>query len=204
MFGFGLSPKDKWVLNQVETMVLPLATLIGQDAKALARKLFDQTKTELSAQYGDGIYAEDLGNKLIASKKDLVTKRLAAGLTAEDIREYWNQPLLMQALQTKFLQVGDYVLLEAAMNQGKSKEQIDDMVRGWRKTKPRWGDPDHWDPALPVNQGFTAEDADVYAEFIVREGRWREKTPPAEQQALLAQHTSYNAMMRALVRSGRL
>lgn len=203
MFGFGMSAKDKWYVNQVEIMMTPLAQLMGQDVKHMAREIFDATKTELSAIHGEGIYTENLGDNLIATKKDLVEKRLVAGLTLDDIRSYWNQPLLMTALQNKFLELSDFVAMNMyiAQHTGKSAAQLSDeemtnILRKRRKSVLRWGDPEQWNPALPINEGLTLEDSDIYIEFMPRVGRWRQVITEAEQDAIASKFSSYNAMVR--------
>jgi hypothetical protein len=204
MFGFGMSAKDKWHLNQAEVMMAPMAKLMGQDVKLLARQMFDATKAEVAAQYGEAIYAENLGDKLIATKKDFVEKRLAAGLSLVDIRTYWNQPMLMVALQNKFMEMSDFVALDMRRRMGNSMDKLANFARNRRKTEPRWGDPERWNHALPVNEGFAKEDADIYIEFYMRVELWREKTSEAEQSALLSKFSSYNAMLRDLIRKGSI
>ena len=146
MFGFGMSAKDKWHLGQVEVMMAPNAKLMGQDAKPLARQMFDTTKAELMAQHGQAIYAENLGDKLIATNKDFVAKRLAAGLSLDDIRAYCNQTMLMVALQGRYMEISEFVLLKlcAVRQTGKGMDEltVDDLTniaRSRRKTEPRWG-----------------------------------------------------------------
>lgn len=204
MFGFGMSAKDKWHLGQVEVLLTPIAKLMGRDVKPLARQLFDVTKAEVAAQYGEATYAENLGDKIIATKKDFVEKRLAAGLSLDDIRCHWNQSLLMQALQNKHLEIADLMALEMARQTGKNMDELANIMRSLRKKNPRWGDPEQWNPMLPANEGFILEDADIYIEFFARVGRWWEKTSEAEQSALLSKFSSYNAMLRDLIRKGSI
>lgn len=204
MFGFGMSPRDKWHLSQVELMIRPIALSSGQDVKTLARQFFDSTKEEAVKRMGENAYIENYGEKIIANKKELVEKRVAAGLAVDDIRNYWNQTPLMLEIQSKFLEMADFMALNVAQQLGKSDQELQAMVAGWRKTQPRWGDPEQWNPTLPVNNGFSSIDADLYIEFYLRVNRWREKTPEASQNALLKDFTSYNAMIRQLVKDKQL
>lgn len=204
MFGFGMSQRDKWHLSQAEILFTPVAKMMGQDGKAQARQLFDAVKAEVVKHMGENAYAENMGDRLIANKKNEVDKRLAAGLTIDDIRGYWNQTPLMLNLQNKLLEMSDFMELDIARQMGKSMDDMQAVAAGWRKIKPRWGDPEQWNPAFPVNKGFTQEDADLYIEFYLRVSRWQEKTPESEQNAMLENFSSYNAMLRDLIRKGTI
>lgn len=203
-FGGGMSAKDKWHLEQVEVMMAPIAKLIEQDPRAMAKEFFDATKDEVVKKMGNNAYIEDMGERLIAAQKEMIAKRVAAGLTLDDIRGYWNQTPLMHNLQNKLMEMADFMELNIAQQMGKSMDDMQAIAVGWRKTKPRWGDPEQWNAALPVNQGFTAEDADLFIEFYMRVSRWQAKTTESDQKALLRNFNSYNAMLRDLARKGAL
>lgn len=209
MFGFGMSDKDKWHLEQVEIMMEPYALLVGQkEVKKLARQMFDNIKAQLASKYGAAIYAEDTGDKMIATNKDFVDKRLAAGLTIEDIRNFWNQTLLMHELFDEIINFKVHLELSKLHQMGKNQDDIANIMADFgqdlRKKEPRWGAPDKWNPDLPVNKGFSMDDADIYIEFFTRVGRWQLKTPDAELRLLLAKYSSYNAMLRDLICNGSI
>lgn len=200
MFGFGMSAKDKWHLEQTEEMLAPLAAVAGAEVKPLARQLFDDTKAEVTKQYGDNMYLETFGDQFV-KKEAFITKRLAAGLTVDDVRQHRNQTLFLQMLHAKVLEMTAFVAIDAARQQGKD---ILEVARQRRRTGPQYGEPEAWDASLPVNSVFTEADADIYIEFLARVGRWQEKTPPAAQTDLLSKYTSFNAMVRDLVGQGKL
>ena len=207
MFGFGMSARDKWHLQQMEVMMEPFAITISQkEAKKLARQMFDDAKAQLAPKYGAAMYAEDIGDKLIATKKDFVEKRLAAGLSLEDIRNYWNLTFLMRELLFSFLEMPIFMELTKLREMGKNQDEIDDIMdkwaHDWRKKDPRWGEPDQWNSDLPANNGYSLDDADMYIEFHLRVMRWQTKTTKTEQQSLLKNYSSYNAMLRNLIRTG--
>ena len=197
-----MAEKDKWHLGQVEVMMGPLAEIMGQDVKQVARQLFDTTKVETAARHGEAMYVENNGDKLIATRKDFVEIRQSAGLTIDDIRDFWNQTVLMINLQLKFMEMSEVIAMEVECQLAKDKVETENIIRGWRKKQVRWGDPELWNPSLPINNGFTSEDADIYLEFRIRIGQWQEKTPEAEQEALSAKYSSFNAMLRDLIRQG--
>ncbi len=157
MFGFGMSPKDKWILEQTELMLASVALLTGDNMKPLARKIFEEMKAEAVAQYGENIYSESYGDRLVANESLLAT-RLSAGLTVDDVRNYWNMPVLLGQIQTKVLDLINFIIIDAARQSGKD---IVSVGRDRRKREPRYGDPEAWNAALPANQGFTSEDADI-------------------------------------------
>ena len=204
LFGGGnkIASKDKWHLEQLEMMLAPLARQIGQDVKAMARQFFDETKVEVVKQMGDNAYAENIGDQMISNQKakEMIDIRLAAGLTLDDFRAYWNQTPLMHNLQHKVLEMGDFIELNVAEQMGKSMDDLQAIAVDWRKSKPRWGDPEQWNPNLPVNEGFTSEDADLHIEFYIRVRKWMEKTSEFQQKLLLENFNSYNAMLRDLIR----
>lgn len=200
MFGFGMSAKDKWHLAQTEIILTPLAIMMETDVKPLARQLFDKVKAEAVEKHGNNIYSESIGDSVIANEPFL-SNRLAAGLTKDDVRNHWNQPLLMQRLQLEVIQTIDFIAIDVAHEQGKDLQEV---VRNRRRTNPQWGDPDAWNLTLPVNECFTKDDADIFIEFYLRVGRWQEKTPQAEKNEMLSKYTSFNAMIRDLVRQGKL
>jgi hypothetical protein len=200
MFGLGMSAKDKWILEQTAQMVAALAAGTGEPSKALARRIFDETKAEAAARYGDNMYSESNGDRLVQNQA-VLAKRTAAGLTVDDVRNYWNTPVLLALIQLKVLELTDFAIIHTAEKAGKGSVSV---ARERRKTEPRYGDPEKWSAAAPANQNFSMEDADIYPEFMMRVGRWQEKTPRTAQAALLSQHSSFNAMVRALVRQGEL
>jgi hypothetical protein len=55
-----------------------------------------------------------------------------------------------------------------------------------------------------VNEVFSQQDADLYLEFMTRVGQWRQKTSETNQANILAQYTSFNAMVRDLVKQGQI
>jgi len=198
MSGFGMSAKDKWHLEQTEVMLAPLALLMEADIKPLAKQLFDEVRAEASEKYGDNMYLESFGEQMI-TKEPFTSQRLAAGLTRDDVRNHWNQPLLMQLLQAKVMELTQFIELDVARQQGNDLQEV---ARNRRRGKPVYGDPDLWNQSLPVNQCFSREDADIYIELFIRVGRWQAITPMQKQSELLANYSSFNAMVRGLVKQG--
>ena len=196
---FDVSSLDGQILLHAEEM-LKVLSIYGFDVKAVAKELFDVTKTEAVARYGDNIYATSTGDRLITNE-EVMSPRRAAGLTSEEVQGYWNRPPLLLALEAKIQEHSDFMRMHTAKQQGKDLIAV---AQENRRASPIYGSPVTWNAQLPANQGFNAEDADLYPEFIIRVGRWQERTPKAEQQELLKKYSSFNAMIRGLIREGTI
>jgi hypothetical protein len=202
MFGFGMSAVDKAILRDTEKM-LAAYSLGGIDVKSLSRRIFDETKSELlndNRGNAQNLYIENIGDRLIQSKK-YFAPRQKAGLTEIDIQRFYNRPSLAVSIVVKINNMTKFILIDIARQNGNDLVQF---ARDNRRRSPIYGEPDLWDQTLPVNAIFSPEDADLYIEFMYRVGVWRERTPTAEQDGLVAQHTSFNAMIRNLVRQGKV
>jgi hypothetical protein len=181
-------------------MLAPLGLLTGDDVKPLARQIFDEMKADGVKRYGDNIYSESYGDRIVTNQA-VLTKRLSAGLTIDDVRNYWNMPVLLGLLQAKAREFVEFIVIDIARQSGKD---IVAVAHDRKKREPRYGDPEVWNPSLPANQGFTMEDADIYPEFGMRVGKWQARTSADELDAMLPKYTSFNAMVRALVHEGKL
>jgi len=199
MFGFGMSPKDKAILAHTERLLAGFL-LPGDDVRPLARELFDKAKAEAKGVYGDDMYSESYGDMMLANNV-LMKKRLDAGLTVADVHRYWSRPVFVGFIEAKVTELVDFVALDAAHKAGKDLVEV---TRDRRRREPRYGDPEKWNPSLPVNSVFSMEDADIYPEFAERVSLWQSKIPATEQTALLKQFTSFNALVRDLVRKGKI
>jgi len=193
MFGFGRPAQEKAVINlfalQLESLGLPSAEAVSN-----ATKLVDEVLSDLRPRGVDPFKATQ-GNEH-ATREQFVAPRLAAGLTIEDIRFYWNRPLLVIFCEVKMREMFNFIVVDMARLQGK------DLVAAsqhYKKTFPRYGDPSRWDPSEKFNEGLRDVDADVYPEFAARIDSWKGKTPPAETDRLIDRHGTLNAVVRHLV-----
>ena len=191
--------QDLALLKQTEKM-LAAFSIAGVDVVPIAEKIFDEAKAEAAERFGEDIYDCSFGDRMIA-KADFMAPRLAAGLEAEDVQDYWNRPLLLGLIEFKVREFIAFLVIDMAQMQGDS---LMDAARERRMSEPSYGVPSKWNPDLPVNAGLTREDADLYPEFFLRVERWRERMPTEDQLALAALYSSFNAMVRSLVRQGAL
>jgi hypothetical protein len=199
MFGIRSSNQDQALLAQTEKMLVPFVHA-GIDAGLIARKIFDEAKAEGQGRFGKDIYGNTFGDRAVTNG-EFMAPRLAAGLTVEDVQDYWNRPLLLGLIEFKVREFMDFIATDVAQQQG---ESLLGAVRERRMSGPSYGLPSKWDPNLPANKGLTAEDADLYPEFAVRVGRWQERIPPEDQEVLVANYSSFNALVRSLIRQGAL
>ena len=197
MSGIRNPTNDQAMLAQTEKMLAAFAHA-GVDVGPIARKIFDEAKAEALDRIGEDIYATTFGDRMIANDA-FMAPRLAAGLTVEDVQDYWNRPLLLGLIEFKVREFMDFLAVDIAQQQG---ESLVEAARERRMSGPIYGVPSKWDPNLPTNKGLTTEDADLYPEFAARVGRWQERFTPEDQMALAANYSSFNAMVRSLVRQG--
>jgi len=202
MFGFGMTPIDKAILVQTEQM-LSVYSQLGMNVKNTARKIFDEVRKDLLGHGPDAVqrlYLEDLGHRFVENPSYL-KPRERDSVTIEDIIEYWKPPALLVAISARIVTMQQFMELDAARQQGKD---LTEFMRHYRRHSPIFGDPESWDATLPVNAVFTKDDADIYIELFSRVSEWRQKTPLTDQHSLMERHTSFNAMVRALIKQGAL
>lgn len=206
MFGFGMSDIDKTILNVAEQMLSPYAAA-GINIRSLAKKFFDESKAELLHDHRhDGrhawrnLYREDLGELLIKNPLYFAPRK-AAGLTEQDIKEYWNRPAILVSIGVRINYFLKFVALDIARQQGKDLEEF---ARTRRRNGPIFGEPTLWDQSLAVNQGFSQEDADLYLEFLPRVVQFEQTLTADDRQQLVQSHRSFNAMIRELVKQSKV
>jgi hypothetical protein len=198
MFGSRKSSKDEEILQNIEYM-LGAYSALGLDAKSIAKKLFIEAKDELKKKgMANTMYDDTFGERMIANDA-FMKPRLAAGLTFEDIRRFWNRPQILVLVGLKVRELADFLTANVAHKQG---ENLTDVAREMRRRSARYGDPTSWEQKHPANEGFTSDDADIFPEFVMRVGPWLQNTPVSEQESLVGLHTSFNALVRDLVRNG--
>ncbi|HLY54962.1 MAG TPA: hypothetical protein VKS60_05360 [Stellaceae bacterium] len=195
MFGFGLSSMDKMILGQAEKMLSPYSAM-GLDVRPTVKRLFNEAKEEIRKQRGE-FYSTDFGDRLLRSDAAYIPRR-AAGLTDKDIRGYWNRPILLVLLDEKIRNFIEFMTLAISKQQGKD---LTLAAQETRRKSPVFGDPAGWNPA---SAGLSPDDANIYPEFLYRVADWMQRTPAHEIERQLAPHKTFNAMIRSLVRDGKL
>lgn len=199
MFGIGMSAIDKEILAETE-MMLADTGLSGTQLKSTAKQIFKEVKGDSKARYGDNLYAENVGDLLIKDA-DFMEKRRLAGLTEYDVRKHWNRCVLLINIETHISDLKGLAIFAIAHQAG---SDISEVFTPYRKANPIYGITDNWDRNKPINRGLSNEDADLYFEYKPRIEEWKAKTIETIQQATLARYTSFNAMVRDLIRNGKM
>jgi hypothetical protein len=129
-----------------------------------------------------------LAAKLAAKRQD--------GVTDEDIRWYWNLPDIERRMMDKSERTCQYAFCLSKTEEGLSPEQA---ARDVRKALVMWGDPTD-------TQNTQGDDRPLPRELHRRVVTWIEQyyTQPGALRAKAAPFSTYNAMIRAEIRAGRL
>jgi hypothetical protein len=198
MFGLGMSSVDRKFLQHAEATLSDLA-VAGINVKEVARKIYDEVKIDAQRRYGKAMYSNGLDKVL--QNTPAIEKRILDGVTMADIQNYWSRPIIVGLLDAKIAEMMNYVFMATAQQQGRD---LIAAARDLRRSSPTFGDPGGWDLEAPVNAGLTQEDAYLYPELAARIMVWRQKTSRSDQDKALEGFSSFNAMVRALIRSGRM
>lgn len=195
MFGFGRSANEKAVINHValqfEALKLP-----SDEAIQVATQIVDEVLTDFRNR-GIDPYKVIQGDEQI-KREQFVSPRIAAGLTLEDIRLYWNRPLILSFCEMKMREMFEFIVINIAEQRG------EDLARAaikYKKTFPRYGDPARWNPNDKYNAELRDVDADIYPEFSIRIDAWHKKTSDSILNDLISKHGTFNAAIRQLIAS---
>lgn len=199
MFGIGMSAIDKAILAKTE-MMLADTGLSGPQLKSTAKQIFKEVKSNSKARYGDNLYAENVGDRLIQDSEYMENRR-SAGLTEDDVKKHWNRCVLLINIETHISDLKGFAIFAIAHQTGRD---IAEVYTPYRKSNPTYRITDNWDRNKPINRGLSDEDADLYFEHKPRVEEWKAKTIEAVQQATLVRYTSFNAMVRDLIRNGKM
>ena len=198
MFRFGRSSTERAAINsfvlQLEQIGLPTNT-----ATKFATNLVDEVLDALRPR-GVDPFKTTQGNEY-ALREDYTTPRLAAGLTIDDIRMHWNRPILIVLGEVKMREMFNFVMIDVARQQGKD---LIEAGNNYKRTFPRYGNPANWDPTDKFNIGLEEKDADIYPEFATRVDAWNRRTQESEKLELIERHGTLNAVIRSLVKTGKL
>lgn len=173
--------------------------LTGQAAIDPATKIIDEVLQEIRPR-GIDAFKTTQGNEYVV-REQYVAPRLAAGLKLDDIRDFWNRPLLLILAEAKMREMFNYLVVHIAHQEGKD---LVDAGNRYKKNFPRYGNPAKWNPNDKFNQGLREIDSDIFPEFASRLDSWRSKTIAADFQKLVNTHGTLNALVRHLVSIGEL
>jgi len=167
---------------------MDLATnIVGEVLDAIRPRGIDPFKTTQGDEY--------------VTKEQYVAPRLAVGLKLNDIRIFWNRPLLIILAEAKMREMFNFLVVHIADQQG---EDIAEAGNAYKRNFPRYGIPAQWNPNDKYNQGLREIDADIFPEFASRINLWQSRTSVVDTERLVKAHGTLNALVRHLVSVGEL
>jgi len=161
------------------------------DAKRLSRELLAKCVSE--AEHKGLRNVRDLGDRMCADPA-FMAKRLAAGLTTQDVRNAWNAGFVWVRLQEEASNVSNFPLYRTLVEEQDRSSQ--EAVRTMRRLLPFFGDPE------TSHADFQGDDADLYFEFRKRFDAWRDQLPAGSGPRLAESFSSFNAMIRHYIQKG--
>ncbi len=173
------------------TEAAPLARACIEAAKEESRK---QGTQRLPPNYGDLLLQQEKMNTSVAQE---LQKKRQERVSDDDIRWYWNMRELERRAMEQMYRAILYATWKSARTEGRSDEEA--AVHA-RKFHAYWGDPDDTRVTL-------GDDRPLPIELMKRENTWFEREKGMNPRALelrLANSSSYNAVIRAEIRAGRL
>ncbi len=186
------SPDEEKLLDYlIETQVQ--MGILAETAKPLARTMLHECIDEAEKRGLRGV--TNLGDQH-TDDAEFMKKRLEAGLTEEDILWAWNRDYVILLAEDKLPNAIRMTLYLMFIE--KDGMTPDEAVRQLRKMYIYYGDPDS------SHKNYQGEDADIYPEFARRYEEWRSKHSPEEEKELAEQYSTYNAMVRDLIRKGEM
>jgi len=192
MFNFGLNKEEIEILNNFIATLKPMGFNSIEVNKIAKRIIKDAIKGAKKENFYGVL---NLGDKLVKNK-NFLNKRLKTGLTVNDIKFYWNRNAIMPFVEKAY----DNLIRFSVFKNLQEKENLssDEAIKKLRKAYIYYGIPDESHP------NFQNEDADIYSEFSKRYEKWRDNTPFEKENELAETYTTYNAMVRDLIRKGKL
>ena len=170
------------------------------EAKDMASSCIEAAKEEvrkegsLPPNAGDTFLREEGTNQRV---REWLAKKRRAGVRDEDIRWYWNLDDLERRALEQMYQAILYATWKGAKEEGRTGEEAAVYSR---KFHPYYGEPDD----TRVTSG---DDRPLPIELMGRENVWFDRQRSGDPDALkqlLQRYSSYNALMRAEIRAGRL
>ena len=192
---------EREIQEQIAQTLVTMGTPVV-DAATVAQLCVEKAKEEsrragtqrLPEKAGDALLQNETTNAMIA--RELHRKRLE-GVTDEDIRWYGNVRDLERRATEQMYQAIMYSAWKSALEGGRDATEAAVYTR---KFQAYWGDPDD----VRVTSG---EDQPLPIELMKRVNAWFEeqmRVNPEELRLRLERSSSYNAVIRAEIRAGRL
>jgi hypothetical protein len=180
---------ERQYLEHIQAAILANG-VTRDEAMSLAREILD-TAIE-RAKKADLRGVKTLGDKAIRDER-FIQKRLSTGLSKDDILRHLNRDYVMIVAELMLIDAHRFSIFKALTGEGESPANA---IRSLRKTFLYCDDPEK------SHQDYQGEDADIYPEFTLRYEKWRSQISQSEVQELAGRYSTYNAMVRDLIRKG--
>ncbi len=180
---------EKQYLDYIKK-VLSIGGITSSDVESAAKQILDEAIKKADKAGLRGV--KTIGNNAIKDEQFL-NKRLKAGLTKDDVLKFLNRDYVWIVVENMLTETHRFSIYMTLIEDGKSS---DEAVRVLRKTFMYCDDPEK------SHQNYQGDDADIYPEFTLRHENWRSRISPIEVQNLANQYSTYNAMVRDLIRKG--
>lgn len=168
--------------------VLSLNGIKSNEVDAAAKQILDEAIKKADKAGLRGV--KTIGNNAIKNEQFLA-KRLKSGLSKDDVLKFLNRDYVWIVAENMLTDAHRFSIYKTLIEDGESSEEA---VKFLRKTFMYCDDPEKSHP------NYQGEDADIYPEFTLRHENWRNQVSPAEEQSLAIQYSTYNAMVRDLIR----
>jgi len=164
--------------------------VLQNEVETMAKRILDEAINKADKAGLRGV--KTIGNNAIKDEQFL-SKRMKAGLTKDDVLKFLNRDYVWIVAENMLADAHRFSIYMTLVEEGKSS---DEAVRFLRKTFAYFDDPEKSHP------NYQDEDADIYPEFTLRYENWRSQISPIEEQSLAKCYSTYNAMVRDLIRKG--
>ncbi|MFC1513104.1 hypothetical protein ACFL5J_01505 [Thermodesulfobacteriota bacterium] len=169
---------------------LAQSSIQQDDVENTAKQILDSAIKKATDAELRGI--KILGNKVIQDK-NFVEERLKVGLTEDDILRFYNRDYVFIIAENLMIDAYRFSIFTTLVEDGKSDKEA---VRFLRKTFLYLDYPNQSHP------DYQGDDADIYPEFTFRHEKWRERISLTEEREMASRYSTYNAMVRDLIRKG--
>ncbi len=192
MFSFfkkNYNEDEKQYLDYIKKVLL-CNSVPQNEVESTAKQILDEAINKADKAGLRGV--KTIGNNAIKNEQFL-NKRMNAGLTRDDILKFLNRDYVWIVAENMLTDAHRFSIYMTLTEDGKSS---DEAVKFLRKTFIYFDDPEK------SHQNYQGEDADIYPEFALRYENWRSQISPIEEQNLAKSYSTYNAMVRDLIRKG--
>jgi hypothetical protein len=193
MFGFFKTTLDKDTIR-LFSEEFRLIGFPADQATAYATALVDEVKKELKSRKYDLGFSNQ--GDLYASNDSFLAPRIAAGLTAEDIRIFWNRPLLVVFCDMK---IQEKLMICEAEKAAATGHDFKSAINVWARNSVRYGTPAPRSGTLETAN--RPQDTMIYPEFSKRVNEWFSRTSPEERSGLVTKFGTMNAVVRQMIAS---